>query len=80
MPCPESELLESEIKQAVKRWADLEDQVTAAIRHVDPDSNEYLAQAHRAMVAAKKAQRALDDHLIFHRCGSVAPKAAGKRD
>jgi hypothetical protein len=75
-PCPERELLETEFRQAAKRWTNLEVQVSAAIRDADPDSNEYLAQAHRAMVAAKKAQKALDDHLIFHRCGSLAPKAA----
>ena len=77
MACRERELLETEFRQVAKRWANLEDQVTAAIRDADPDSNEYLAQAHRAMVAAKSAQKALDDHLTFHRCGSVVPKAAG---
>jgi hypothetical protein len=76
MACRERELLETELRQVAKRWANLEDQVTAAIRDADPDSNEYLAQAHRAMVAAKNAQKALDEHLIFHRCGSLTPKAA----
>jgi hypothetical protein len=80
MACPERELLETELRQAAKRWTDLEDKATAAIRDADPDSNEYLAQAHRAMVAAKNAQKALDAHLIVHRCGSVAPKAAAKQD
>jgi hypothetical protein len=80
MACPERELREAEVKQAVKRWTDLEDKATAAIRDADPHSSEHLAQAHRAMVAAKKAQKALDDHVISHHCGSVAPKNAGEKD
>ena len=58
MACPETELLESEGKQAVNEWTDLEDKATAAIRDADPHSNEYLAQASRAMAAAKKAHSA----------------------
>ena len=80
MACPERELLESEVKQAVKRWTDLEDKATAAIRDADPHSNEYLVQANRVRAAAKKAQKTLDDHVISHRCDSVAPKNAGKKD
>jgi hypothetical protein len=78
MACPESELLEFEAKQAVKRWTNLEDKVTAAIRDADPDSNEYLALASRARAAAKKALAALDDHVSVHGCGSVPPEQKGE--
>ena len=75
MTCPERELLESEAKQAHKRWMDLEDKAGAAIGRADPDSSEYLAEAQRARIAAKKAKAVLDDHLVLHRCGPPAPKA-----
>jgi capsid protein len=68
MACPERELLESEVKQAVKRWTDLEDKATAAIRDADPHYNEFMAHANRARAAAKKVQAALDDHVASHRC------------
>jgi len=80
MACRERELLEIDVKQTVKRWTELEDKATAAIRDAAPHSNEHLGQAHRAMVAAKKAQKALDDHVISHRCGAVAPKNVGEKD
>jgi hypothetical protein len=80
MACPERKLLESEVKHAVKLWTELEDKAGAAIGRCDPDSNEYLAHAQRARIAAKKAQAALEDHLIFHQCGSMAPKSAGEKD
>ena len=80
MVCPERELLATELRLAVKRWTGLEDKATAAIGNADPDSNEYLAQAQQARAAAKKARTALDDHMVFHRCGLVVPKAAGKND
>ena len=79
MACPERELLESDVKQAVKRWTDLEDRATAAIRDADPHSNEYLAQAQRARTATKKAEAALDDHVSIHRCSSLSPKAAANK-
>jgi hypothetical protein len=66
MACPERALLELEAKQAVKRWTDLKDKVTAAIRDADPATNEYRAQAHHVRTAAKKAQAALDDHVSVH--------------
>ena len=68
MACPERELLESEVKQAVKRWTDL-DKATAAIRDADRHDNEYLATAHRARTTANKARAALDEHVSVHRCG-----------
>jgi hypothetical protein len=76
MACRERELLEAEVKQAHKRWTDLEDKAGAAIGKADPNSNQYLAQAQRARAAAKKAQADLDDHLIFHRCGPPPPTKA----
>jgi len=78
MACRERELLESEVKQTIKRWMELEDKAAAAIRDADPHFNESLAQAQRARAAAKKAQAALDDHVASHRCVSVAPEAGNK--
>ena len=43
MACPERELLESEVKQTIKRWMELEDKAAAAIRDADPHFNEFLA-------------------------------------
>jgi hypothetical protein len=44
---------------------------------VDPRYIELVKRVFgRTPVAAKKAQKALDDHLIFHRCDSLTPKAA----
>jgi len=78
MACRERELLESEVKQAIKLWTELEDKAGAAIGRGDPGSNEYLAHANRARAAAKKAQKAIDDHVASHRCGPVAPEAGKK--
>jgi hypothetical protein len=79
MACPDRELREWEVTQAVKRWTDLEDKAAAAIRDGDPDSNEYLAQASQAGVAAKQAQTTLEDHdVIVHRCNLVAPNPAAE--
>ncbi len=76
--CPERELLESDLKQAVKRWTDMEDRATAAIRIGDPDANEYLAQTQRARAAMMRARTDLDNHVAFHRCSSLVTKAAAK--
>ena len=80
MACPERELLEVEVKQAVKRWTDLEDKAMAAIQDADPRSNEHLAQAHRARAMAKKAQVVLDEHVTVHCCSSAKPKNADEKD
>ena len=48
MACPERELLESDVKQAIKRWMELEDKAAAAVRDADPHYNEFLAHAQRA--------------------------------
>ena len=79
MACRERELLESDVKQVIKRWMELEDKAAAAVRDADPHYNEFLAHAQRARTAVKKSQVALDDHVAFHRCGSVAPEAVGKK-
>ena len=77
MPCRERELLESDVKQAVKRWTDMEDQATAAIGNAAPDANEYLAHTQRARAAMMKARTALDNHVASHHCSSlVAAKTA----
>ena len=79
MACPEKELLEWVATQAVNRWKDLEDKAAAAIRDGDANSNEYLAQAFQANVAAKQAQAALKDHDVnAHRCNVVAPTPAAE--
>jgi hypothetical protein len=50
MACPERELLESEVKQAHKRWTDLEDKAGAAIGKADPNSNQYLVRSKNSNV------------------------------
>jgi hypothetical protein len=69
--CDERELLESSLKQAVKRWTDTEDKATAAIGNADPDANEYLAHTQWARAAMMKARTDLDHHVAFHHCGSL---------
>lgn len=76
--CPERELLESELKQAVKRWTDMEDKATAAIGNADPDANEYLAHTHRARAAMRKARTDLDNQVAFHRCSSPGDEGCGE--
>ena len=76
--CHERELLESDLKQAVKRWTDTEDKATAAIGNADPDANEYLAHTQRARAAMMKARTDLDHHVAFHHCSSLVTKAAAK--
>lgn len=78
MACRERELLESDLKQAVKRWTDMEDQATAAIGNADPDANEYLAHTQRARAAMMKARTALDNHVASYHCSSLLTQATAK--
>jgi hypothetical protein len=76
--CPERELLESDLKQAVKRWTDMEDKATVAIGNADPDANEYLAHTYRARAAMRKARTDLDNQVAFHRCSSPGDEGCGE--
>src|SRR5260221_12580987 len=76
--CHDRELLESDLKQAVKRWTDTEDKATAAIGNADPDANENLAHTQRARAAMMRVRTDLDNHVAFHHCSSLVAKAAAK--
>jgi hypothetical protein len=79
MACPERELLECEMQQALKLWTELENKAAAAIRDGNPDCIEYFAQASQAGMAAKQAQTLLEDHVNVHRCNVVTSKNSNVR-
>ena len=51
--CPERELLESDLKQAVKRWTDMEDKATAAIGNFSLPSKSVPFHANNGSCHAK---------------------------